>query len=1092
MSDVSSHETQAASHTLGLLTTSVSEPNIVPQWTGFVELARQRQANSITYVGGVYQLPEYRRANFVFDLAQGRRADGLIILSGNMLWAVDAAAVEQFVAPFRAERPVVCVEKPAGGVTTILMDDYEGMRQMVSHLIEVHGRRRIVFLQGPSAHLGAAERYRGYCAALEQAGIAFDQALVSDESYGWSSEEAHIAARLEALRRKPGVDYDAVVGVSCFVAIAASNVLQRQGVAVPGQVAVVGFDDVVENIIQTPTLTTVRAPFYEMANRAGETLLALLDGKPCEERVTQPVSLVFRQSCGCLEQLVTDAALFTTTRQPTLIAGGLPVLAAKRELWLPRFTQTFLAHADSAERHAAVVELSDEIRYLVDAFFAEVNGRAELVFLNSLRALLQKTSQADAPINAWQSVISALQHFLLPYLDAKTRPLCDSLWHQARVLIGEAAEHHQIRQRIGHDQRTRHLRDIANTLSAAQDVDDMMNHLTASLPTLGIAGCYVALHADPGGASGQARLVLAYAQGQRLPLPAEGVVYPAARLLPDDLYPTQGNFHLLVEPLYFEDTPLGFVVFDVAAVDPALYESLRLQLSNALHKVFVVQAELSVRRQVEEDLRHEQALFQSLMDNLPDVIYYKDRQSRFIRVNPAMARYHGFTQPEALLGKSDFDLFDEEHARPAYEDEQRIIQTGEPLLNFEEKEVFPDGRVAWVSTSKLPLRDADGKTVGTFGVSRDITARKVAEMQAEHRSVQLRTAAEVARAAGSILDLNRLSQEVVDLIQQRFDLYYVGLFMVDETGEWTNEPNRWAVLRAGTGEAGQAMLSQNHKLELGDTSMIGWCILHNEPRIALDVGQDAVHFRNPHLPLTRSELALPLASRGQALGALSIQSAQGQAFSGEDITIFQVMADQLANAIANARLYAATQAALEEMQATNRRYVRQGWESYSAAHPVLGYQQNEQGLQPLGRQILPEVQHALAGQHNQQPDDAALVVPVVLRDQPIGALGFRFDQPNRHWTQEEMDLIEVLTEQFALAAENLRLLDETQRRAERERLTAGITAHIRESLHLDTILRTTVQDVQQALGLSEVVVRLKSPESLPGEAVAHSEKETGD
>jgi GAF domain-containing protein/CheY-like chemotaxis protein len=182
----------------------------------------------------------------------------------------------------------------------------------------------------------------------------------------------------------------------------------------------------------------------------------------------------------------------------------------------------------------------------------------------------------------------------------------------------------------------------------------------------------------------------------------------------------------------------------------------------------------------------------------------------------------------------------------------------------------------------------------------------------EHRNTQLRTAAEVSRAVSSILDLDALIPQVVELVRERFDLYYAGLFLVDRLGEWTDEPGRWAVLRAGTGEAGQQMLERGHKLEIGGTSMIGWCVANKQARIALDVGEEAVRFDNPLLPETRSELALPLINRDQVIGALSIQSTQEAAFSEQDITVLRTMADQLANAIANAQLYDQAQGEISE------------------------------------------------------------------------------------------------------------------------------------------------------------------------------------
>lgn len=182
---------------------------------------------------------------------------------------------------------------------------------------------------------------------------------------------------------------------------------------------------------------------------------------------------------------------------------------------------------------------------------------------------------------------------------------------------------------------------------------------------------------------------------------------------------------------------------------------------------------------------------------------------------------------------------------------------------------------------------------------------------AEHRALWSQTAAEVSQAAATVLAPDELLQRVVNLVHERFDLYYAGLFLVDQNAQGNGQCDRMAILCVGTGEAGRKMVEQEHKLEIGGSSMIGQCLETKQPRIALDVGKEAVRFANPLLPDTRTELALPLISRGQALGALSIQSTHPAAFSADDIAVLQTMADQLAIAIDNANLLRKAQARAE-------------------------------------------------------------------------------------------------------------------------------------------------------------------------------------
>ena len=131
-------------------------------------------------------------------------------------------------------------------------------------------------------------------------------------------------------------------------------------------------------------------------------------------------------------------------------------------------------------------------------------------------------------------------------------------------------------------------------------------------------------------------------------------------------------------------------------------------------------------------------LLAALMDHLPDNIYFKDRESRFLAVSRSMAEWFGVRNPDDMVGKSDFDLFTWEHAQAAMVDEQEILRTGQPVINHEERETWPDGRETWVSSTKLPLCDASGNIIGTFGLSRDLTDRKRAEQELAQLAAELR------------------------------------------------------------------------------------------------------------------------------------------------------------------------------------------------------------------------------------------------------------------------------------------------------------------------------------------------------------------
>jgi GAF domain-containing protein/CHASE3 domain sensor protein len=388
--------------------------------------------------------------------------------------------------------------------------------------------------------------------------------------------------------------------------------------------------------------------------------------------------------------------------------------------------------------------------------------------------------------------------------------------------------------------------------------------------------------------------------------------------------------------------------------------------------------------------------------------------------------------------------------------------------------------------SQVETGDEIGTLAGTFNAMAAQLQEVIGtlEQRVAERTQGLKTAAEVARATTSVLDPDQLLRQVVDLARERFNLYYVGLFLLDEE-------RKFAVLRAGTGEAGQQMLAQGHRLEVGGASMIGQCVARSEARIALDVGEEAAHFDNPFLPETRSEMALPLRSRGRVIGAMTVQSVQEAAFDEADVTVMQTLADQVAVAIDNAQLFAETQAALREMEAAQRRYLGQAWSEYARSGAVSGYEYSKEYGQahaevvPLGGEALPEVQQAImnlrpvVGNSDGDPgqtresSSSVLVAPIVLRGQPIGALGFRQVGEDRQWSADDVALAETIAEELALALENTRLLEETQRRAARERLTGQVAGHMREILDVDSVLKTAVREIGETLQLHDITIRLE-------------------
>ncbi len=409
----------------------------------------------------------------------------------------------------------------------------------------------------------------------------------------------------------------------------------------------------------------------------------------------------------------------------------------------------------------------------------------------------------------------------------------------------------------------------------------------------------------------------------------------------------------------------------------------------------------------------------------------------------------------------------------------------------------------------------------------DMVAARTRDL--EQRAAQLATAADVGRAAASILELGSLSRRVVELIRARFNLYYAGLFLLDKEG-------RYAVLEAGTGEAGRVMREQGHRLELGGQSMVGTACAQRQARLALDVGEEPVRFDNPLLPQTRSEMALPLVVGDRVLGALDVQSVDPAAFSKEDVTVLQLVADQVAVAVDNALKFSEEAALLEATSPlfrVSRRLVSVvttdeiigaviasvaeteaegcvvGWLNYAPEGEVesitlLGDWNRQEKARYARGMTFPREASPLplqvatsfwtvddAVQDARMPQDLRVFitdhggrgfvnVPLRLGGRTVGFLSIYRTEAGP-FSPVSIRMYETLVDQAAVAMERARLLDEAQRRVARERLVAEISGRMRETLDVRTVLKTAVEEIADALALAALDLQLRVEDEAEGE-----------
>jgi GAF domain-containing protein/HAMP domain-containing protein len=314
------------------------------------------------------------------------------------------------------------------------------------------------------------------------------------------------------------------------------------------------------------------------------------------------------------------------------------------------------------------------------------------------------------------------------------------------------------------------------------------------------------------------------------------------------------------------------------------------------------------------------------------------------------------------------------------------------------------------------------------------------------RTDQLRAASFIARKTSEVQDLAAILDTVVNLVTDQFGFYHAGIYL-------TNASEDIAVLHAASSEGGRRMLERRHSLSVETQGIVSYVVTQGKPRIVLDVGTDPDFVENPDLPMTRSEVALPLIVHNKVLGVLDIQSDQPQAFTEEDIDALQMLADLVSVAIENSRLLDEAQSALLQLEALTASRTREAW---SQMIRKRGYAFT---YTPLG----------LRAEKASDEQQNMFKVPIILRGQKIGMISLA-RKDNTNWSKMDEDLLNEVAYQVGLAVDNLRLLEEATQRAKQEQIVGELAARFSQSLDLDSLLQTAALELGQMPEVAEVAV----------------------
>lgn len=762
--------------TIGLFIESTSDlgqgyhPGIL---AGVQTAVEAQNANLLCFIGGalggIPGVPFDSQHNILYQLPSADSLDGLLIISaiGNFESETQLKRLYARYPPL----PTVSIGAPIEGTLNINVDQYKGFYDLLVHLIEAHQYRRLAFIAGPEESQDAQIRYQVYQDVLHQYDIPFDPALVAPGHFRFSSGEEAIQLFLD----ERGLDFEVVVAANDHMAIGAMEELQAREIVVPYDVAVVGFDDIKQTRSVVPPMTTVRQPLGRMGEEAVHMLLAWLAEGASPEPVILPAELVVRRSCGCF-QMPKPPIRLLPIREPG--ESWAQFLQARHETIVSDLVDAVDFSALKGREGAAqlLAGMADEVLH-------KENGR----FLALVDRFLQMVAKAGGDITSWQSLVTVLRRHLLPGVTPDDEMWqIEALLYEAQLFIARELRIVDAQRALQIERQNWALHEIGQSLITMFDLEGLMDTIATRVPELGIPGCYLVLYegtrpyTHPPSPPEKSRLMMAYNENGRIPLPAEGQPFLTSQLLPAGILPSDRQYTMIIEPLYFREEQLGFVVLESGPKEGNVYELLRRQLASAVKGALLLQAhrqaetalrrhrdhldelvqertaELaktneSLRQEVLERQRMEAALRESeenlsaTLHSIGDAVIATDTQSRITRMNPVAEQLTGWTFAEAK-GRPLTEVFHIVNAQTgemAVDPVQRVLTGGEITgLANHTMLIARDNTTYQIADSAAPIRDNNLAITGVVLVFRDVSEEYRIQQTLQAQEAQLRTVIE--------------------------------------------------------------------------------------------------------------------------------------------------------------------------------------------------------------------------------------------------------------------------------------------------------------------------------------------------------------
>jgi DNA-binding LacI/PurR family transcriptional regulator len=534
--------------------------------------ALARDMSFFCFVGG--ELGSEPERNRIYQLVGRNNVDALAIMGGTIGNHVGLEELSRFCTRF-GDLPMCSIGVPLTGMSSIEIDNREGLRAAIRHLARAHGRKRIAFICGPEKNEEAQERYQAYRDALDEHGIEFDPRLVVPGNFTLGGGNDIVRVLFKDRRLADSID--AIVAANDATAFGVLKALSALRIPVPGRISVIGFDDIEDARHATAPLTTVRQPLREQGEAAVRILSEALRGNRDSTRLVLPTAVVLRRSCGCAAGAAPD-----TVRRDSILPGGSSAPASFESSLLRRRD---LVRAELARTaRGSFVGLSDWENLLISTFADQLRSGSDR-FSRATEDLLEHLVAADADLAVAQDVLTVLRDQMLISIaqDWPLRARAEDHFHFVNRMAAASAERVQAARR-SRAERTAYAVSLASRrLAAVSTIVELSDVVNDTFPQFGIMRCFVSLFATAFEPGDRARLLFVHDDPQ--PDVEIGEPFSSSQLTPPELLDPRNPRAYVVMCLYFDRRELGIMVASFDDASHYVYETASELLAAAVIQV---------------------------------------------------------------------------------------------------------------------------------------------------------------------------------------------------------------------------------------------------------------------------------------------------------------------------------------------------------------------------------------------------------------------------------------------------------------------------------------------------------------------------